>query len=81
MKDEVLATELETYNSMRVELESEHAGEWVVIHGSEVSGFYEKFDQAAQEALGRFGLGPYLIREVGAPEGIELPVSLVYDPP
>jgi hypothetical protein len=40
-------------------------------------GTYETFDQAARDAVRRFGRGPYLIRQVGS-SPITLPESVMY---
>ena len=72
LKQEILA-----YDEMRRELESDHFGEWVVVHNRQVAGTYESFQEAAKDAVQRFGRGPYLIRRIGVGPA-PLPVSLVY---
>jgi len=42
-------------------------------------GDFESFEDAAAEAVSRFGRGPYLIREVGAAP-MTLPASVLYRP-
>ena len=61
-----LSSEIAAYSSMRRDLETQHNGQWVVIHDGELIGAYDDFQEAAQEAVRRFGRGPYLIRRVGA---------------
>ncbi|MCY3989259.1 MAG: hypothetical protein OXF94_11825 [Gammaproteobacteria bacterium] len=74
-----LTKELEAYERMRSSLETEHLGEWVVVHDETVVGYFDSFDDAAKEAVKLFGRGPYLIRQVG--EGpITLPASVLYAP-
>ena len=63
----VLDREIAAYNAMRDELERDHLYEWVVFHDERLIGAYEDFQDAAAEAVRRFGRGPYLIRQVGAP--------------
>lgn len=72
-----LKEEITAYEAMRDELETEHLLKWVVFHDKELIGIYEDFQEAAQEAVKRFGRGPYLIRRVGAPP-VTLPASLLY---
>ena len=72
-----LEKEIVTYDSMRERLESEHMGEWVLIHDTELVGLYKTFENVAQEAVKRFGAGPYLIRQIGAPN-VTLPASVMY---
>jgi hypothetical protein len=69
-----LDIELAAYRSQLRELENKFFGKWVVFHGTEHVGVFDAFETAAQEAVKRFGAGPYLIREVGAPP-VSLPVS------
>ena len=74
-----LSKEIAAYDTMRSELEVDHPGKWVILHDEALVGVYEEFDEAASEAIQRFGRGPYLIREVGAPP-LTLPASVLYQP-
>lgn len=76
---EALKSELAAFEQMRSDLERDHVGEWVVIHEDKLIGTYETFDEAAGAAVKRFGRGPYLIRQVGAPP-VTLPASVMYRP-
>ena len=69
----LLSQEIAAYDRMRNVLEMDHFGKWVVVHDEELVGTYEDFQDAAEEAIRRFGRGPYLIRRVG-----EGPVTLPY---
>ena len=72
-----LSKQIAAYEEMRDYLETDHFGEWVVFHDEELVGFYESFSKAAEDAVRRFGRGPYLIRRVG--EGpIRLSSSVLY---
>ena len=62
----VLQTEIAVYENLRVDLEQESFGKWILIHGKENIGIFDTFEDAAVEAGRRFGRGPYLIRQVGA---------------
>ena len=73
----VLEEEIARYNSIRTDLEKEHQGEWVVIHEDELLGTYASLDDAVSAAVSRFGSGPYLIRQIGAPP-VSLPASVLY---
>ena len=72
-----LKEEIAAYESMCNDLEIEHSGKWVIIHNKELAGIYDSFELAAEDAVKRFGRGPYLIRKVGAPP-ITLPASVLY---
>ena len=60
-----LSEEIAAYERMRDLLETDHFGEWVVVHDGELIGTYGVFEDAALTARRRFGRGPYLIRRVG----------------
>jgi hypothetical protein len=74
-----LDKDIAAYEGMRGELETHHMGKWVVFYGTELVSFYDSFEMAAEDAVRRFGRGPYLIRQVGAPP-ITLPASVMYTP-
>ena len=73
----VLDREYAVFNGMKERLEKEHYLEWVVIHEDEFVGVFDEFEDAAVEAIRRFGRGPYLIKRVGAPP-MTLPPSVQY---
>ncbi|HLY01319.1 MAG TPA: hypothetical protein VKR56_02340 [Candidatus Cybelea sp.] len=73
----MLEKEIEAFNAQRVDLESLYDGKWVVFHDAAFFGAYDSFDVAAEAAVQKFGRGPYLIRQVGAPDMI-LPASIMY---
>jgi hypothetical protein len=74
-----LKEEIAAFDTMRPELEAKSLGKWVLIHNRELIGTYDSFDEAAKEAVHRFGRGPYLIRQVGAPP-VSMPASVMYHP-
>ncbi len=74
-----LDQELQAYEAMKANLEEHHTGKWVVIHDGELVDAFDTLDAAATEAVRRFGRGPYLIRQVGAPP-VSLPASVLYRP-
>ena len=71
-----LDSQISAYEEMRDVLETDHFGKWVVFHDGVLVNTYETFEQAAEDAVLRFGRGPYLIRQVGAPPTIlRVPVT------
>ena len=72
-----LQKEISAYDRMYDDLETEHLGEWVVFRDEQFVGAYESFELAADDAVKRFGRGPYLIREVGGPPFV-LPTSVLH---
>ena len=73
----LLSKEIAAYDRMRDELEMDYFGKWVVVHDEELVGTYDESEDAANDAIQRFGRGPYLIRKVGAPP-LTLPASILY---
>jgi len=71
--------EIEAYDVMRTKLEAEYTGKWVLLHHRQLAGIFDSFQKAAEEAVKRFGSGPYLIRQIGAPP-MALPASVMYQP-
>ena len=74
-----LKKEIDAFERMRDDLETECYGKWVVVRDEQLIGTYESFELAADDAVKRFGRGPYLIREVGAGPTV-LPASVLYRP-
>lgn len=64
---------------MQQELEEKHMGKWVLVHEGKLISIYDSFDKAATDAVAKFGRGPYLIRQVGAP-AVSLPASVMFRP-
>ena len=74
---DVIDREIAVYEAMRLDLEKNHWGKWVVLHNGKLAGTYASFEGAADDAMQRFSRGSYLIREVG--EGpITLPALALY---
>jgi hypothetical protein len=74
-----LDTEIAAYDVRRAELEKHHRGKWVVFIGDKLVDTFDSFENAAAEAVRLYGSGPYLIRQVGAPQS-HFPASVVYRP-
>ena len=72
-----LSKEIAAYEKMRDYLETDHFGEWVIIHDGKLQGSYPTSEKAAYDAVKRFGRGPFLIRHVGEPPKT-LPASVLY---
>jgi hypothetical protein len=69
--------EIAAYEKVQADLEAHHTGKWVLFHDLQLEGVFDSFESAADEAVRRFGSGPYLIRQVGAPP-VTLPASVMY---
>jgi hypothetical protein len=73
-----LRDNIAAFDVMRADLEAKSLGKWVVFHDTRLEGTFSTFEDAAREAVHRFGRGPYLIRQVGA-GAVPMPVSVMYN--
>jgi hypothetical protein len=69
--------DIEAYEKVQKELEASHMGKWVLFHDLALVAVYDTFEDAAKDAVTRFGRGPFLIRQIGAPP-VALPASVMY---
>src|SRR5271155_2256341 len=67
---EAIAEEIATYKGRLPEMASEHEGEFVLIKGNEVVGFYPDDSSALREGRRRFGFVPFLVKQVKAHERV-----------
>jgi hypothetical protein len=72
-------TDIAAYVAVQEELEQKHTGKWVLFHEEKFIAVFDSFEAAAEDAVRRFGRGPYLIRQVGAPP-VTLPASVMFRP-
>jgi hypothetical protein len=67
MTEEHLTKELETFRRHQEKLEAADMGRFVVIVGDDIVDTFATFDEAAREAITRFGPDTtYLIRKIGS---------------
>jgi len=76
--DEGITADIKAYEKLLPTLEG-NVGNWVLIHQEELVNIFDTSEEAAAEAVRRFGRGPFLIRQIGAPPMV-LPASLMYGP-
>jgi hypothetical protein len=74
-----LAIEIAAYDRMRSDLETRSLGKWALVHDQKLIDTFDTFEAAAASAVHKFGRGPYLIRQIGAPP-VTLPASVLYHP-
>jgi hypothetical protein len=72
-----LQHEIDAYQRMESDLKANYDGRWVVVHDGKLVESFDSFETAADEAVKRFGRGPFLIRQVGA-SPTTLPISVMY---
>ncbi len=74
-----LKADIAAYTKMQAELEEKHMNKWVLFHNEAFIAAYDSFEKTAEDAVLRFGRGPYLIKQVGAPP-LTLPASVMFKP-
>jgi len=73
-----LERELETYKSKLGELTASE-GKFALIHGDQVDGVFDTYADAIKEGYAKFGLEPFLVKQIQAVERIQF-VSRFVDP-
>ena len=64
-----LERELETYRAKLPELLPDE-GKYVVIQGDQIAGIMETYEDALKLAYSRFGLGPFMVKQILAVEPV-----------
>ena len=72
-----LKENIAAYEAMQDDLELDYFGKWVVFYDKELAGTYKTSGDAVDDAMVRFGRGPYLIKQVGEPP-LTLPPYVPY---
>lgn len=65
-----LENELRTYKRKLPDLQS-HEGKFVLIHGDNVVDIYGTYEDALKEGYEKFGLEPFLVKQIHAVEQIQ----------
>lgn len=55
-----------------------HMGKWVLFYDGRFIDAFDTLDNVASEAVKRYGRGPYLIKQVGAPSEMRMPSSVMF---
>lgn len=78
--DNIMSLEdnIAAYESAEGDLKEVHLDKFVVFHDGILAGAFDTLDAAAHSAIGRFGDGPYLIRQVGFPIPYRMPISVIF---
>ncbi len=73
-----LAREQAVYEANLTGWLSGHEGEYVLIKGDQVAGFYESRDEALTAGYSRFGIGPLFVKQVWPSEPVHhIPNALI----
>ena len=63
-QQEQLTQEAEFFNEHLEEWRQSHPGEFVLLKGNEVLGFFLTVDKAFAAGTDRFGLGPFFVKQI-----------------
>ena len=71
MSTERLAHELATYERYKDELVGAHENKFVLIHGDDVAGVWDTYNDALTAGYKQFGLEPFLVKQIRGIEQIQ----------
>ena len=66
MTDNTLTEESRVYEANIAEWVKTRSGQFVVIHGSDVLGFYPSYENALSAGYERFGVAPFFVKLIGS---------------
>jgi hypothetical protein len=66
----VLEKELTTFEKNRDTLMA-HEGKYVLIHDTEIAGFFDTYEDAVQSGYQKFSLTPFLVKKIQAVEQVQ----------
>lgn len=69
---ESLRVETAFFESMRAEWLRGHGGEWALVRGRELIGFYPSLQEAYIHGRDRFGSDPFLVKKVTSSDPVEI---------
>lgn len=64
-----LERERATFEARRHEL-LDHEGQYVIVHEDQIDGFWDTYEAALKEAYAKYGLDPFMVKQVHAAEPI-----------
>jgi hypothetical protein len=67
---EALAGDIATYRAHLAEMAKDHEGQYVLIRESQIIGYFRNRSRAIREGYRRFGIVPFLVKEVTATERV-----------
>jgi hypothetical protein len=72
-----LERELAVFQQKLPEFLAEHSGEYVLIHGDEVADVFTSYEDAIKAGYAKFGLEPFLVKQVQPIEQVHFISRLV----
>lgn len=67
-----LRVETAFFERMRTEWLRDHGGEWALVRGRELIGFYASLEEAYIHGRDRFGTDPFLVKKVAPSDPVEI---------
>lgn len=67
-----LAQESQFFRDHVDEWRRDHLGEFVVLHGNEIVGFFKTIDEAFTEGGKRFGLADFFVKQILSSEQVNI---------
>ena len=67
-----LRVETAFFEKMRAEWLRDHGGEWALVRGRELIGFFPSLQEAYIHGRDRFGSDPFLVKEVRLKDPVEI---------
>lgn len=74
-----LEKELATFDRNLPKLKTEHEGKFALVHGDDVIDIFSSYDDAITAGYSKFGLKPFLVKQVQALEQVHF-ISRFVDP-
>jgi hypothetical protein len=68
---EPLARELVTYERHKEELVGAHEGRFVLIHGDEIAGVWDTYQDALEAGYRQFNLEPFFVKQIRGIEQVQ----------
>jgi len=75
-----LEAELEHFETIKDGLIAANAGKFALVHGKELVEVFNSYEDALKAGYGRFGLQPFLVKQIQAIETVQF-ISRLFDPP
>ncbi len=65
-----LRAEQATYEKNRDQLVAKHDGKYVLIHGEQIDGAWETYEDALKAGYEKYGLKPFMVKQVSGTENV-----------
>jgi hypothetical protein len=69
---ESLLSERKVFEDSLAQWRPEHTGQYVLIKGTEVVGFFDSLDNATREGFKRFGLNDFFVTRIDPPNAVNV---------